>query len=148
MLLKGLMSFFWMMYSIEYVIVICGEFPATTNKVVCIVRRIEGHAWDSPTHCWDKKNGEDYIYWMVLAMRAYCITAHYLNDVKESDTQPTKCFLATHICLRFFDIAISCILLLLPICMFKLFAETYLATSPVYIKYISFLLILRNIFCN
>ena len=95
-----------------------------------------------------QKNGENYIHWMVLAMRGYCTTAHYLNDVKESDTQSTKCFLATHICLRFFDIAISCILLLLPICMFKLFAETYLATSPVYIKHISFLLILHNIFCN
>ena len=71
---------------------------------------------------------------MVLAMRGYCTTAHYLNDVKESDTQSTKCFLTTHICLRFFDIAISCILLLLPVCMFKLFAETYLATSPVYIN--------------
>ena len=95
-----------------------------------------------------QKNGENYIHWMVLAMRGYCTTAHYLNDVKECDTQPTKCFLATHIYLRFFDIAISCILLLLPICMFKLFAETYLATSPVYIKHISFLLILHNIFCN
>ena len=44
MLLKGLMSFFLIVYSIEYVIVICEEFPVTTNKVVCIVRRIEGHA--------------------------------------------------------------------------------------------------------
>ena len=88
-----------MVYSIEYATVICGEFPATTNRAMCIVRGIEGHAWDGLTHCWDEKNSEDYVHWIVLAIHGYCTIAHYFNGVKESDTLPTKCFLAAHISL-------------------------------------------------
>jgi len=44
MLPKGCMWVFSMVYSLEDTIVICEGFPATTKRVVCIARGIEGHA--------------------------------------------------------------------------------------------------------
>ena len=44
MLPKGHMLVFSMVYSLEDAIVICGGFPATTRRAMCIARGIEGHA--------------------------------------------------------------------------------------------------------
>ena len=72
-----------MVYSLEDAIVICKGFLATTRRAVCIAREIKGHAWQGPTHCWDKKNGKDYVHWMVPVMHHSCATAHYDNGVNE-----------------------------------------------------------------
>ena len=62
MLSKGWMWVFPMVYSLKDATVICGGFPATTRRAVCIARGIEGDVWQGPTHCWDKKNGKDYVH--------------------------------------------------------------------------------------
>ena len=62
MLLKGRMSVFSMVYSLEYAIVICGGFPATTRRNMCILRGIEGHALQGTPLRSDNKNGEDYVH--------------------------------------------------------------------------------------
>ena len=133
------MWFFWMVYSLEDTIVICGRFPATTNRIVCIARGIEGHAWQGPTHCWDKKNGKDYVHWMMSAMHRSCTTAYYNNSVKEIVMMATSFLMCNHInllctrdsswswqgyigqfcwcCVIFLDNLDSCILLVLHICM-------------------------------
>ena len=59
MLPKGHMSVFSMVYSLEDAIVICGGFPATTRRAMCIARGIEGHTWQGPPLKPTKENGED-----------------------------------------------------------------------------------------
>ena len=97
MLSKGWMWIFSMVYSLEDTIVICEGFLATTSRVVCIARRIEGHAWQGSTYCWDKKNGEDYVHWMVPAMHHSYTTAHYDNDVNETVMMATLFLVRNHI---------------------------------------------------
>ena len=75
---------FSMVYSLEDVIVICEGFPATTRRVVCIARGIEGHAWQGPPLRSDKKNGQDNVHWMVFVMHYTCTTANYDNDLNQT----------------------------------------------------------------
>ena len=137
MLPKGWMWVFSMVYSLEDAIVICGGLPATTSKAVCIAREIKGHAWQGPTHGWDKKNGKDYVHWMKLAMHHSCTIAHYNNGVNKIVMMAISFLMCNHInlscirdslwswqgyigqfcwCVIFLDNLDSCILLVLHIC--------------------------------
>ena len=78
---KGRMTVFSMMYSLEDAIVICGGFPATTRRNMCIARGIESHAWQGTPLRLDNKNGEDYVHWIVFVLHRACITANYDNYV-------------------------------------------------------------------
>ena len=75
---------FSMVYSLEDAIVICEGFPATTRRIVCIARGIEGHAWQAPPLRSDKKNGQDNVHWMVFVMHCTCTTANYDNDLNQT----------------------------------------------------------------
>ena len=81
MLLKGRISVFSMVYSLEDAVVICGGFPATTRRAICIARGIEGHAWQGTPLRSDNKNGEDYVHWMVFVLHRICTIANYDNCV-------------------------------------------------------------------
>ena len=97
MLLKGCMSVFSMVYSLEDAIVICRGFPATTRRAMCIARGIEGHAWQGPPLRSDKKNGEDYVHWMVFVLHHACTTANYDNGVNQTIMMMCSFLLCNHI---------------------------------------------------
>ena len=81
MWLKGRMSVFSMVYSLEDAIVICRGFLATTRRAMCIARGIEGHARQGTPLRSDNKNCEDYVHWMVFVLHHTCTTANYDNCV-------------------------------------------------------------------
>ena len=123
---KGCMWVFSMVYSLEDAIVVCGGFPATTRRIVCIARGIEGHAWQGPPLRSDKKNGQDNVHWMVFVMHRACTTANYDNGLN----QTVMMMSCNHIillcttdvfnlmrCVLFLDNLESSILLVLGICM-------------------------------
>ena len=112
MLLKGRMSIFSMVYSLEDAIVICGGFPATTRRAMCIARGIEGHAWQGTPLRSDNKNGEDYVHWMVFVLHCACTTANYDNCVNHHLRWCVRCYFVTifsfHVLLSPFELDVVC----------------------------------------
>ena len=72
---------FSMVYSLEDAIVVCGRFPTTTRRVMCIARGIEGHAWQGSPIRSNKKSGQDNVHWMVFVMHRTCTTANSDNGL-------------------------------------------------------------------
>ena len=94
-----LMLVFSMVYSLEDAIVICRGFPTITRRAMCIARGIKGHAWQGPPLRSDKKNGEDYVHWMVFVLHYACTTANYDNGVNQTVMMMCSFLLCNHIIL-------------------------------------------------